>query len=134
TSVQAQSETTPVSEHAERSGKELQSVAATDVSADLTPQALTDADIVAEVEAIDISIAPTEQPVAEERPSQSNTVVASAAPRKSGFFSRLKQGLAKTSQNLGAGLAGLFSGRKIDADLYEEIETKLLLADVGVET
>lgn len=54
--------------------------------------------------------------------------------RKPGFFSRLKQGLAKTSQNLGSGLAGLFSGRKIDDELYEELETQLLLADVGVDT
>lgn len=54
--------------------------------------------------------------------------------KKAGFFSRLKQGLAKTSLNLGSGLAGLFSGRKIDEDLYEELETQLLLADVGVDT
>ncbi|WP_404817936.1 signal recognition particle-docking protein FtsY [Rheinheimera aquimaris] len=54
--------------------------------------------------------------------------------KKAGFFSRLKQGLAKTSQSLGAGLAGLFSGRKIDDELYEELETQLLLADVGVDT
>lgn len=133
TSEQEQPQTTPVTEQAEHSAKELQSVV-TDVSADLTPQAAVDTDIVAEVEATDISMAPTEQPVAEERPSQSKVIAASAAPQKSGFFSRLKQGLAKTSQNLGAGLAGLFSGRKIDADLYEEIETQLLLADVGVAT
>lgn len=133
TSEQEQPQTTPVTEQAEHSAKELQSVV-TDVSADLTPQAAVDTDIVAEVEATDISMASTEQPVAEERPSQSKVIAASAAPQKSGFFSRLKQGLAKTSQNLGAGLAGLFSGRKIDADLYEEIETQLLLADVGVAT
>lgn len=54
--------------------------------------------------------------------------------KKVGFFARLKQGLAKTSQNLGAGLAGLFIGRKIDEELYEELETQLLLADIGVET
>lgn len=54
--------------------------------------------------------------------------------KKVGFFSRLKQGLAKTSLNLGSGLAGLFSGRKIDDELYEELETQLLLADVGVDT
>lgn len=54
--------------------------------------------------------------------------------KKTGFFSRLKQGLAKTSLNLGSGLAGLFSGRKIDEELYEELETQLLLADVGVDT
>lgn len=57
-----------------------------------------------------------------------------AVVQKTGFFARLKQGLAKTSQNLGSGLASLFSGRKIDEELYEELETQLLLADVGVET
>jgi fused signal recognition particle receptor len=51
-----------------------------------------------------------------------------------GFFARLKQGLTKTSQNLGNGLASLFLGKKIDDDLYEELETQLLMADVGVET
>ena len=42
--------------------------------------------------------------------------------------------MAKTSQNLGSGLASLFVGRKIDDELYEELETQLLLADVGVDT
>jgi fused signal recognition particle receptor len=51
-----------------------------------------------------------------------------------GFFARLKQGLTKTSQNLGNGLASLFLGKKIDDDLYEELETQLLMADVGVDT
>ncbi|MDF3123749.1 signal recognition particle-docking protein FtsY [Rheinheimera sp. 1928-s] len=51
-----------------------------------------------------------------------------------GFFARLKQGLTKTSQNLGNGLASLFTGKKIDDDLYEELETQLLMADVGVDT
>lgn len=62
------------------------------------------------------------------------TVAVAEPVKKAGFFSRLKQGLSKTSQNLGAGLAGLFSGRKIDDELYEELETQLLLADVGVDT
>ncbi|WP_337879272.1 signal recognition particle-docking protein FtsY [Rheinheimera sp.] len=59
---------------------------------------------------------------------------ASTAAAKTGFFARLRQGLSKTSQNLGNGLASLFSGKKIDDELYEELETQLLLADVGVET
>ena len=59
---------------------------------------------------------------------------APAPANKPGLFARLRQGLSKTSQNLGAGLASLFSGRKIDEELYEELETQLLLADVGVET
>ena len=60
----------------------------------------------------------------------------SAATNKSGrLFSRIKQGLAKTRANLGQGLANLILGQKtIDAHLLEEIETQLLLADVGVAT
>jgi len=53
---------------------------------------------------------------------------------KLGFFARLKQGLSKTRQNLGGGLFDLFRGKQIDEDLFEELETHLLLADVGVET
>ncbi|SFB38429.1 signal recognition particle-docking protein FtsY [Azotobacter beijerinckii] len=55
-------------------------------------------------------------------------------PNKSGFFSRLRQGLAKTGSTLGEGMASLFLGEKaIDDELLEELETRLLLADVGVE-
>jgi len=72
----------------------------------------------AEVTATPVLVA-TPQPQPAERP---------------GFFARLKQGLTKTSQNLGNGLASLFLGKKIDDDLYEELETQLLLADVGVDT
>ncbi|WP_068546257.1 signal recognition particle-docking protein FtsY [Thalassotalea crassostreae] len=55
-------------------------------------------------------------------------------PKKEGFFARLKQGLSKTRQNLGGGIFDLFSGKKIDDELFEELETQLLLADVGVDT
>ncbi|MBO1519612.1 signal recognition particle-docking protein FtsY [Oceanisphaera sp. DM8] len=55
------------------------------------------------------------------------------APKK-GFFARLKTGLLKTRQNIGSGFFGLFSGKKIDDDLFEELETQLLTADLGVET
>ncbi|MBY6194836.1 signal recognition particle-docking protein FtsY [Marinobacter hydrocarbonoclasticus] len=48
-------------------------------------------------------------------------------------FERIKQGLGKTRASLAGGLADLFSvGKKIDEDLLEEIETTLLMADVGV--
>ncbi len=47
-------------------------------------------------------------------------------------FERIRQGLGKTRASLG-GLSDLFSvGKKIDADLLEDIETTLLMADVGV--
>jgi fused signal recognition particle receptor len=46
--------------------------------------------------------------------------------------SKLKQGLARTRQSWGKQLSGLFSGRKIDEELYEELETILLTSDIGV--
>ena len=53
---------------------------------------------------------------------------------KSGFFRRLRQGLSRTSENLAQGVGNLFLGRKeIDADLLEELESQLLMADVGVD-
>lgn len=55
-------------------------------------------------------------------------------PTKEGFFARLKRSLAKTRQNLGSGFIGLFRGKKIDDDLFDELEEQLLIADVGVET
>ncbi|HGM7042428.1 TPA: signal recognition particle-docking protein FtsY [Serratia marcescens] len=55
-------------------------------------------------------------------------------PTKEGFFARLKRSLLKTKQNLGSGFMGLFRGKKIDDDLFDELEEQLLIADVGVDT
>lgn len=49
---------------------------------------------------------------------------------KRSFFERLK----RTRENLALGIGALVSGKKIDEDLYEELETSLLTADLGVET
>ena len=49
---------------------------------------------------------------------------------KESFFSRLK----KTRDSLAFGISSLIKGRKIDDDLYEELETALLTADLGVDT
>ncbi|MEP4486320.1 MAG: signal recognition particle-docking protein FtsY [Halioglobus sp.] len=56
------------------------------------------------------------------------------AQKGPGLFSRLRRGLGRTSDNLVAGMGTLFLGRKeIDAELLEELESRLLLADVGVD-
>ncbi|NYS31565.1 signal recognition particle-docking protein FtsY [Pantoea sp. WMus005] len=55
-------------------------------------------------------------------------------PSKEGFFARLKRSLVKTRQNLGSGFISLFRGKKIDDDLFDELEEQLLIADVGVDT
>nr|WP_218837693.1 signal recognition particle-docking protein FtsY [Gilliamella apicola] len=54
--------------------------------------------------------------------------------KKEGFFSRLKKGLFKTKQNIGAGFLSLFKGKKIDDALFEELEEQLIIADVGFDT
>ncbi|MGO2169376.1 signal recognition particle receptor subunit alpha, partial [Pseudoalteromonas sp.] len=50
------------------------------------------------------------------------------------FFARLKRSLQRTKQNIGAGFFGLFKGKKIDDELFEELEEQLLIADVGMNT
>lgn len=55
-------------------------------------------------------------------------------PSEGGFFSRLVKGLLKTKQSIGAGFRSFFLGKKIDDELFEELEEQLLIADIGVPT
>lgn len=56
------------------------------------------------------------------------------AAEPKGFFARMRAGLSKTSANLGEGMANMFLGEKeIDDELLEDMETRLLMADVGIE-
>ena len=69
----------------------------------------------------------------EEEPEE-ESVQEQEKPTKEGFFARLKRSLLKTKENLGSGFISLFRGKKIDDDLFEELEEQLLIADVGVDT
>jgi len=51
-----------------------------------------------------------------------------------GVLSKLTKGLAKTKTGLVDGLAGIVRGRKIDDDVLDEIEEKLILSDIGIQT
>ncbi|AIR88552.1 signal recognition particle-docking protein FtsY [Pseudomonas cremoricolorata] len=96
----------------------------TPVPVALTPAAAPPA-IVEPVVVVEPKAAPEPEP---------QPVAVSAEPSRPGFFARLKQGLSKTSASIGEGMASLFLGKKvIDDDLLDEIETRLLTADVGVE-
>lgn len=53
---------------------------------------------------------------------------------KQGFFQRLSQSLSQTKTSLSSGVKGIFKGKKIDDDLFEELEEHLLVADIGVPT
>src|SRR5688500_1108246 len=63
--------------------------------------------------------------------NSSDTAEPSSVPNTN-WAARVRQGLSRTRNNLGKQLSGLFSGGKIDEDLYEELETVLLTADTGV--
>jgi len=78
---------------------------------------------------------PEPEPVPSAEPTQPTAAAPEpVAPTRLGFFARLRQGLSKTSASIGEGMASLFLGKKaIDDDLLEELETRLLTADVGVE-
>ncbi len=56
-----------------------------------------------------------------------------AYPEERGFFSRLKEGLAKTRNNIVSGIDAVFGGfTKIDEEFYEELEEILIMGDIGV--
>jgi fused signal recognition particle receptor len=61
-------------------------------------------------------------------------VDSASTEKKKGFFSRLATGLSKTRSGFSDGVANLLLGKKeIDDDLLEDLETQLVMADVGVE-
>jgi len=54
---------------------------------------------------------------------------------KTGFFSKLVQGLSKTRNSIASGIDAIFSGfSSIDDDFYEELEETLIMADLGINT
>ena len=119
-----------------------------DVPADITP----DADAPVEPAVVELAAEPevaesNDVPDVElvEEPTQTPAAVpepvAAPAPapekpveEKKSFFGRLKASLSRTKANLGSGIVSLFKGKTIDEDLYEELETQLLVADVGMDT
>lgn len=61
----------------------------------------------------------------EDKPSEKNS---------NGLFASLRQRLSKTRKSLTSGLGNILLGQKtIDADLLEQIEDQLLMADVGIQ-
>lgn len=62
------------------------------------------------------------------------TTVKKVEPKKEGLFSRLKKGLSRTGGTITEGMETLVMGKKkIDDEVLEELETRLLMADLGME-
>ena len=90
------------------------------------------------ISAVEISESEVTEAVVETKPETpvavESTPVVDEAPKKTGFFTRLKKGLSKTRQGFTDSLASLVLGRKeIDDDLLDELEMILLTADVGID-
>ena len=121
----------------------------TEAVADVSIDRVDDSAIESTVKSTDVSDTETAdvEPAAEmakagELPSQdtvffkdsSDQVEAASTEKKKGFFSRLATGLSKTRTGFSDGVANLLLGKKeIDDDLLEDLETQLVMADVGVE-
>ncbi|GAD81359.1 signal recognition particle-docking protein FtsY [Vibrio ezurae] len=84
-------------------------------------EAQEESELVTESESVELVANDVIQPEVQEKPTES-------------FFARLKRSLARTKANIGAGFFGLFKGKQIDDELFEELEEQLLIADVGMET
>ncbi|QJQ94591.1 MULTISPECIES: signal recognition particle-docking protein FtsY [Halomonadaceae] len=103
-----------------------------------------EAEAAKEAMAYDAAAEPEKAPVIESEPMPEPELLAAqasvevdapdAAAEKRGWFARIKAGLGKTRANLSDGIADLFLGKKqIDDELMEDLETQLLMADVGIE-
>jgi len=70
-----------------------------------------------------------QEPAAQIAPAQPAPATPVQAQPKQSWLARLKTGMSRTSSTM----TTLFVGAKIDDDLYEELESALLMADAGVE-
>ena len=100
------------------------------------PQAQDKTELKTETETCAATAETAQKIVQEEEPAPVSASASEALEEESvkvereSFFSRLR----KTRENLASGFSALLKGRIIDEDLYEELETSLLSADLGIET
>ncbi len=79
----------------------------------------------------------TVEPEPQEPEPQQPAPPPAAAPEGAGpkgWWSRLRQGLARSSDSIGSGLAAIFTKRKLDGAMLDDLEDVLIRADLGVAT
>jgi fused signal recognition particle receptor len=76
------------------------------------------------------SAMPEQDAAVEEAPAVSPP--AEETPARTGWWARLRQGLSRSSSAIGTGIAEIFTKRKLDASMLEELEDLLIRADLGV--
>lgn len=91
------------------------------------PETLNSASTGDQPEVPQAEIKPTPEEIREEEIQQK------PEEKKAGFFSRLKAGLSKTSNQLTDGVTSIFTKKKLDDEMLEELENLLITADLGVD-
>ena len=85
-------------------------------------------------EILEDSVQESELPV-EDEPVEETDLETSEQPEKTGFFSKLKNGLKKTKDSFVSKIELLVNSfTKIDEDFFEELEETMILSDIGAET
>jgi fused signal recognition particle receptor len=65
-------------------------------------------------------------------PAPVPVVIEEPTPQKSGWFSRLKEGLSKSSKTISGSITSIFTKRKLDKETLQELEDTLIQADLGI--
>lgn len=82
----------------------------------------------------DDETAATDTAVATPDGAETPSVPGGNEPRKTGWFTRLRQGLSRSSSQLGQSITGIFTKKKLDQAMLDDLEDALLSADLGLET
>ncbi|MGR5147573.1 signal recognition particle-docking protein FtsY [Photobacterium alginatilyticum] len=119
---------------AEEAEAQAAAKAAAEAEAQAAAKAAEEAEAQAAAKVAEEAEAQATEHTAQEAVVGETTVHEQEKPKSEGFFARLMRGLKKTKTNFGTGFVSLFRGKKIDDDLFEELEEQLLVADVGMDT
>ena len=114
--------------------EEARAKAEAEAQAKAKAQAEEEARAKAEAEAQAKAQAEEEARAKAEAEAQAKAKAEEKPKEKKSLFARLKESLSRTKENLGSGIVSLFKGKTIDDELYEDLETQLLVADVGMDT
>ena len=114
--------------------EEARAKAEAEAQAKAKAQAEEEARAKAEAEAQAKAKAEEEARAKAEAEAQAKAKAEEKPKEKKSLFARLKESLSRTKENLGSGIVSLFKGKTIDDELYEDLETQLLVADVGMDT
>ena len=84
-----------------------------------------------EIEAVPEPVVPPVVEVVEALPPPAPAAIAEV-PQRSGWFSRLKEGLSKSSKTIGGSITAIFTKRKLDKATLQDLEDTLIQADLGL--